>query len=164
MFVIDANILITPNRLYYPPESVPGFWNWMSRKFASGDFVLLDRVANEIVDGTDMLSQWTKEIKITRVDSRTLDSLKTVNTHVMNMGCSPAAANEFFRNRVADQFVVAYAHAHNLTVITNERYQPTSKKVSIPNVCHGVGVEFREIFPWLHEQGLYLVEGDRPNY
>lgn len=160
MYVIDTNILITPYRQYYTPSLAPGFWTWLERKFATGEFVLLDRVAAEITQGNDPLSEWTKRIPTTQIDSETLESLNVVNTRVVSMGFNSSAINEYSRNRVADQFVIAHAHAHNLQVITEESFQPNIKRrVPIPNVCTQLGIKHYSMFPWLHNQGLYLVEG-----
>lgn len=161
MFVIDANILITPFRLYYPPSLAPGFWTWLERKFVSGEYILLDRVADEITAGNDYLSSWTKTLPTTQIDEMALTSLRLVNSHVAQMGCTTSAVNEYFRNRVADQFVIAYAHAHRQHVISLEAPQPNAKsRVLIPNVCDAMGIRHSQLFPWLHSQGLHLVEAN----
>jgi len=50
-----------------------------------------------------------------------------------------AAVNTFLR--VADDYLVAHALAHGHTVVTHEVPANSMKKVKIPNVCIGPGIE-----------------------
>jgi DNA polymerase III epsilon subunit-like protein len=51
---------------------------------------------------------------------------------------------------VADGWVVAYAKAYDLVVVTQEVYAADVKKrVPIPNVCRGFGVPYQDTFAFL---------------
>lgn len=53
---------------------------------------------------------------------------------------------------VADGWVVAYAAANNLTVVTHEQYAPGARaKVPMPNVCIEFGVKYVNTFQMLCE-------------
>jgi hypothetical protein len=56
---------------------------------------------------------------------------------------------------VADGWVVAYAKAHGLKVVTHEVYAPNIKKrVKIPNVCVEFSVDYCNTFEMLQELGV----------
>ncbi|NLJ80803.1 MAG: DUF4411 family protein [Firmicutes bacterium] len=46
-YAIDANILISAHRLYYPFDVAPAFWRQLTEK-GSGNIVLVDRIRGEI--------------------------------------------------------------------------------------------------------------------
>ena len=56
---------------------------------------------------------------------------------------------------VADGWLVAYAQAHNLTLVTQEVRNPDIKKrVPIPNVCEQFNVNFINTFDMLRQLGV----------
>ena len=58
-YIIDANILITSSRQWYPFDIMPGFWTQLLEK-GEGKLVLLDKVKEEIYQGSDELTDWLK--------------------------------------------------------------------------------------------------------
>ena len=59
-FLIDANALITPYRLYYAFDIVPSFWEKLASVFKNNRIVLLDKVKDELLKGEDDLTYWIK--------------------------------------------------------------------------------------------------------
>lgn len=55
---------------------------------------------------------------------------------------------DFVDNTKADAFLIAYAKAHNCTLITHEARTNNikSKKVHMPDVCDIIGVEYKTLF------------------
>ena len=69
---------------------------------------------------------------------------------------SPVAKTEFAD--VADGWVIAYAKANGLIVVTHEEYAPDAKKrVPIPNVCLEFDVGYVNTFDMLRELGIQFV-------
>ena len=63
---------------------------------------------------------------------------------------TPEAKAEF--SSVADGWVIAYAKANGLVVVTDEEYAPDArKKVPIPNVCLEFDVEYCNTFEMLRD-------------
>ena len=60
LFVLDANVFITPHRAYYPLNLCPGFWNCLIYYFNSGRILSIDRVCEELVASNDELSHWVQ--------------------------------------------------------------------------------------------------------
>ena len=59
---------------------------------------------------------------------------------------------------VADGWVVAYAKANGLVVVTHEEYAPDAKKkVPIPNVCLEFDVDYCNTFEMLRELKVQFV-------
>ena len=60
-FLIDANALITPYRLYYAFDIAPSFWEKLANEFNNRRIVLLDKVRDELLKGEDDLTNWIKK-------------------------------------------------------------------------------------------------------
>ena len=61
---------------------------------------------------------------------------------------------------VADGWLIAYAKANNLVVVTQEVHRPNIKwKVPIPNVCLQFNVEYMNTLDMLRDLGVQLVLG-----
>ena len=55
----------------------------------------------------------------------------------------------------ADGWLLAYAQAKNLVVVTHEQLSPDVKrKVPIPNVCEQFGIEYSDTFSMLRMLGV----------
>jgi hypothetical protein len=58
LHLLDANVLITANRLYYPLERVPEYWDWLLHYGQHGQLKLPVEMAEEIREGSDDLAAW----------------------------------------------------------------------------------------------------------
>ena len=56
-YALDANILISCNRSYYPFDIAPSFWNQLKEK-GRNKVVLIDKIRDEIYENEDELSNW----------------------------------------------------------------------------------------------------------
>jgi hypothetical protein len=60
--LLDANVLITANNLYYPVDMVPEFWSWLAYMGQGGQIKIPIETLEEITDGgpkIDPLKDWT---------------------------------------------------------------------------------------------------------
>jgi len=66
LFLIDSNILITPQKQYYPFDLAPNFWIQMAEKIEDGSIVILDMVKDEILasKNKDDLANWFESLEI----------------------------------------------------------------------------------------------------
>ena len=59
---------------------------------------------------------------------------------------------------VADGWMIAYAKANGLILVTHEEYAPDAeKKVPIPNVCIEFGVKYINTFEMLQELSIQFI-------
>ncbi len=119
----------------------------------------IDKVQAELTAGNDDLSRWaaqTASAIFRPIDQATAASASAVSAWANSGQYTPAALQTFFQS--ADYWLVAYAHAHSLTVVTRETPDPNSKKrVKIPDACGGVGVKCKSPFDMLTDEGALFV-------
>jgi hypothetical protein len=64
LYLLDANVLITASRLYYPIDQVPEFWSWLQHQAACGFAKIPLEVMEEIRAGrrdNDLLMDWISQ-------------------------------------------------------------------------------------------------------
>ncbi len=161
-YVLDAAVFISAHRTYYGFDLCPGFWNALRRQHAAKRVFSVDRVRHELLEGNDALSSWVKEkapetfFKQTAAKTVT-DIFGDMMNWVQNEPqFSPERKAEFAS--AADGWVIAYAKANGLFVVTHEEYAPGAKRrVPIPNVCLEFGVDYCNSFEMLHELKVQFV-------
>ena len=60
LYLLDTNIFIQANRVSYPIEVFPGFWEWLDQKNKQGLVKSIKPVYEELTDGNDTLADWVK--------------------------------------------------------------------------------------------------------
>ena len=154
-YIIDSNILISSSRRFYPFDIMPGFWRQFLEKI-DGKVVLIDKVKEEIFSGNDQLSDWLREnqacfIQKNMSDIEVINAYSRIIQNVADNPCYSEAAKEEFA-RVTDSWICAHALAHKYVVVTEETYDPNSKKrVKIPNICKGYEIEYIDMLRFFRE-------------
>jgi hypothetical protein len=110
--------------------------------------------------GDDELSQWISanfcEAFSSTSDDEVIESYRQIMAWAMNQDQYTEAAKEEFA-RVADGWLVAYAHCKGHTLVTHEvPSQESKKKLPIPNVCQAFSVRFLDTFKMLRELEVRL--------
>ncbi len=70
LYLLDANILMTADRDYYPISQVPEFWGWIKHQARSGNVKIPKEIMQEILVGrknNDPLLDWIKEPETQKV-------------------------------------------------------------------------------------------------
>ncbi|HEX4350598.1 MAG TPA: DUF4411 family protein, partial [Verrucomicrobiae bacterium] len=128
-------------RTYYAFHLCPGFWDSLIWLHSKGRIFSLDKVREEICDGEgDSLIDWAK-LKMPKEAFFASDDPDVIHWYGKmqewanaSVQFSDAAKAEFAT--VADAWLVAYAKAKNLTLVSREIFAPDIKwKIPIPNVC-----------------------------
>ncbi|WP_237233042.1 DUF4411 family protein [Rothia nasisuis] len=155
MFLVDTNILVEAYRRYYAFDLVPSFWEFLDRNFDAGSLVSIKPVLDELKEGNDALTEWAKNRSHffrDIADATTIQAMGEIADWVKQQGYWQSAVDEFLG--IADYFLVAYAAAHGLTVLTHELPRPESKKrVLIPDVCRAFGVDYVDTFTMMRALG-----------
>jgi hypothetical protein len=160
-FLLDANTFIEAHQSYYAFDICPGFWLALIRQNAAKRLYSIDKVKSELLAGHDKLSDWVKDrakefFKATADRNVAIEFGNLVNWVQNQAQFTTEAKAEFAA--VADGWVIAYAKANGLIVVTHEEYAPDAKKkVPMPNVCLQFGVDYCNTFEMLTELGIRLV-------
>lgn len=158
MFLVDANILIEAKNRYYGFDIAPGFWVWLENAHANELVCSIEAVSDELLAGDDELSEWAQA---NSAFFRPLDDVATgqfqpltIWAHSQNF--LPAALAAFVGN-AADYQLVAYASAHNHTMVTHEQSNPARRnRVMIPDACAAMGVTSIGTFEMMRRTGAKL--------
>ncbi|MDT8898264.1 DUF4411 family protein [Thermanaerothrix sp. 4228-RoL] len=152
-YCLDTNAFIEPSKGWYAFDIAPSFWNaliqWSQKKLLCS----IQPVFNEIVNHKeeDDLVRWAKQYHdelFLLPDEKTWSELRNIANLVMGVYEDHLA--EGFLG-CADPIVIAYAKAHQLIVVTEERIRKEElnsngkvggKKIKIPNVCERIGVSW----------------------
>lgn len=147
-YLLDSNFFINAHRFYYPFDVVPSFWARVQDLATRGLIGSIDKVAQEITHGNDVLKQW---IGTNLPKGFFVDSSVFINEYAQiaqwansrSNHYNAGALNEFLQADEADAWLVAGALHHGITVVTNEVSNPEMKvRIAIPEPCNHFGVSF----------------------
>jgi hypothetical protein len=154
-YVLDANVFIQAKNSFYSFDICPGFWHALIAEHSNGRLCSIDQVRKELLVQKDALSVWVKEsVPKTFFESTEDQAVITAFQTIVNWvnaaaKFTPAAKAEFAA--VADGWLVAFAKAKGLTVVTRERSAPDAKKPKIPNLCDTFDVSYVDTFEMLKD-------------
>lgn len=164
-FVLDANVFIGAHRSYYPLDLCPGFWDGLIQHFHSGTLLSIDKVRDELLDISrredeepDDLYFWTRNsprnLFVSTSEQAVVDIYGNVIAWVYSGRQFNDGAKDDFAEK-ADGWLVAYALAYDLTLVTQEVYRPLIKRrIPIPNVCSYFKVNYINTFDMLRQLGV----------
>ena len=161
-YVLDANVFIQAHQKYYAFDLCPGFWMALVRKHEVRRVCSIDKIKSELIDLNDHLTKWVKD-KVPEsffkgtADRAVTEIFRDVVNWVQNEPQFKSEAKAEFSSK-ADGWIVAYAKANGLVVVTHEVFAPDAKKkVKIPNVCVEFDVDYCETFEMLRELDIRFV-------
>ena len=171
-YVVDSNGFIQADNLYYNRDFCPAYWDWLQASGQAGRVISIDRVYDEIQVKQDALAQWTAQPAVRRLFlpsgdketaaalSQVFEWMRTRRTGSGEQFYGNAAQSQFSKPGSADPYLIAYAKAHDHTVVTAEGNNPANRsKVLIPVVCEGLDVEWVSIFDLLRREQARFVLG-----
>ncbi len=143
LHILDANVLITANRQYYPLDRVPEFWEWLVHMGAAGLLKMPREMVEEIREGNDDLAKWLSEEQL---DALLLD--EEADIALVRVVTERGYADDLDDTETPrlgnDPFLIAYALRDpvNRCVVTTEVSKPTRQRANrhIPDVCMTLGV------------------------
>jgi hypothetical protein len=158
VYLVDSNVLIDAKNRYYAFDIAPGFWNWLEGAHAAGEVCSIEAVQKELVAGNDELADWAKTNSsfFRAIDQATTAHFPALTSWAASRPFTSAALATFAGNQ-ADYQLVAYARAHDHTLVTHERSDPNSRKrVMIPDACTAVGATCLGPFEMMRRTGAML--------
>jgi hypothetical protein len=71
-YLLDANTFIQAKNLQYGFDFCPAYWDWLVRNNAAGTVFSIQQVGDELLAGTDELSDWATAPQGNRLRERDL--------------------------------------------------------------------------------------------
>ncbi len=133
--------------------------DWLGEEHAAEKVHSVEKVFDEIKAGDDELTEWAQARQefFLNPDADVVPSLQTVSNWAAGEGYEPAAVNTFLQG--GDYYLVAHAHAHNLTVVTHEIPANSTKRIKIPNACISLEVKCMTPYEMLRAERARFVLG-----
>jgi len=152
VYLIDANVLVTADKQYYPLDRVPQFWDWLLQQCEAGTVKMPFEIYDEIAQGNDDLADWIKQQHVR--DVLVLD--EEVDGGALNHVFETAYAADLTDTEVdeagRDPFLVAYGCVNDDRVIVTKEVSKPSKtrgRRKVPDACDDCGVK------WMDDFALY---------
>lgn len=167
-FLIDANALMTPYRLYYAFDIAPSFWEKLADAFKRKQIVLLDKVKDEVMKGDDDLTKWitANEEIIDVCDYKTasvIANYQSVLQYIQTCGLyKESALAAWAPANIADPWLIAAAKSNNYTIVTLEApsgglsTKTQNKSEKIPDVARALDVKTISLFEMMRRLGIAL--------
>jgi hypothetical protein len=158
-YVLDANVFMQAHRQWYRFCFCQGFWAFLIKQQQDGVLTSIDKVRGEITAG-DALYNWVRTTAPKSLFATTKSTqvakqyAQIVNWVMTNDHYLPAAKNEFMGE--PDGWVMAYAMANELTVVTHEVPSLEKKKVKMPDVCLHFKIPYCNTFKMLEDLKINL--------
>jgi len=158
-YLIDANILISGYKKYFPMDVHVSYWKTIKEQIAIGNFVIIDKVKDEIQD--EPLVAWMNQNVNKQLYETSTDSMNEYKHIQMwangNPNFGAVHKEHFAKGNVADPFLVAKALKCGYTVVTYEEAGGRgTTKIKIPDVCEQFGVPCITINDALRELKIKL--------
>lgn len=162
LYLLDANVLITAQNLYYPINQVPEFWEWLQYMGESNQIKIPVEIIEEIKEGPkhieqDLLYAWIHEnsnLEAIRLDEE-------IHIDLVRRVVEEGYANDLTDDEVEqigrDPFLIAYAMTSpDRCVVTTEVSKSSKRRQNrkIPDVCQTMGVRSCDPFTLNHELGF----------
>lgn len=154
IYLLDANVLINANNLYYPIDRVPEYWDWLLHMCQLGKVKIPLEIFEEVKDGPDgkdkdLLYSWIQ--KADNKKALILDEEINISylQKVVNQGYADDLTDDEIPQLGRDPFLIAYAlNNPNRCVVTAETSNPDKKRKNkkVPNVCKSLGVSWCDPF------------------
>lgn len=160
-YVLDSDVFIAAKNGYYAFAICPGFWDSLIHHHSEGHVLSIDQVKGELLRGqrTEDLVQWVNgqvppEFFAGADDEAVTDAYGRVMLWVQRNPQYFDQAKAKFATE-ADGWLVAYAMAHKVTVVTNEQPRPEARnRILLPDVCKQFDVAYRDTFAMLTDLGV----------
>jgi Domain of unknown function (DUF4411) len=155
VYLLDANVLISANHLYYAIDTVPEYWAWLRHMAEGGDVKMPIEIFEELKDGPsdgdrDLLFAWVQDAAIKAALVLKEDVDPTLVQRVVSKGYAPDLTDDELVKVGRDPFLVAYALAAptERIVVTAEASKPSKQRANrqVPDVCDSLGVTWRNPF------------------
>jgi hypothetical protein len=153
-YILDANVFIEAYKRYYAFDLCPGFWRSIEHYGAQCLLASIDRVRDELQEG-DNLDTWKSQAPEPLFLPTDTEETLAAYVEIIQWAQKQTRLNDGAKTEFAqgvDAWLIAFAKANNLTMITHEQPAPESKKdIKIPDVCKAFNIECKNTFDMLRD-------------
>ena len=144
LHLLDANVLITANRDYYPIQRVPEFWDWLLHMGSSERVKLPLEIVEEVRAGNDDVAAWlSDEAHRNALTLREDPNIATVQ-RVIAHGYAADLTDVEIEAIGLDPFLITYAlhEPASRVIVTTEVSKPRRIRHNrhVPDVCQSLGI------------------------
>lgn len=165
LYILDANVLITAHREYYPHRRVPEFWGWLARAGEVGFVTLPAECYEEIADNRDdWLANWVKDADNKKALLFEEEADAAIVARVIDEGYAPDLTDVEVEEIGRDPFLVAYGMVQpDRVIVTNEVSRPAKQRANkkVPDVCDRFSVRHCNTYAML--DALKFTTGWKPS-
>lgn len=163
LYLLDANVPITANNLYYPVEAVPEFWQWLAFHGEQGNLKMPVETYEEVKDGgtdeeRDPLYAWICDDANKEALLLAEEVDQALVARVVNQGYAPDLTDQEVEQLGRDPFLIAYALAKpgQRCVVTTEVSAPRKQRQNrrVPDVCATLGLDCIDTFAMARALGF----------
>ena len=159
-YLLDTNIFIQAKNWHYGFDFCPAFWEWLLVQNEAGKVASIENVRGELrkYKPPDALSEWVDQdgrgLFLPR-DNAVEAALGQISIWVNGQNYKRGAINGFLK--AADYWLVAYALAHDFTIVTHEVSSKSIRRIKIPDACKGLGIGNASPYEMLRCEGARFV-------
>ena len=156
-YVLDSNVFIEASRRYYSFDFAKPFWASLCNQGKQGIICSIDKVYDELKNGNDALKEWAiQDFHSYFQSTQQADVLSAYARIVQWAQAQPQfvqrAKDIFMEDKNADTWVLAFALAKGVKVVTHEVFSAEAqKRIPIPNVCRAFSIDCCDTFALLKE-------------
>ena len=155
IYLLDADTLISADRVYYPLNRFPIFWKWLRHHGGKGNIKIPLEQYEEVTVGKGNLVDWLKEeeSKAALLLSEEIDP--SLVAKVTSDGYAPDLNEAELETIGRDPFLIAYGlkAPANRCVVSFEVSSPKKQRANrkVPDVCATFGVKCANLFALIEE-------------
>jgi hypothetical protein len=156
-YVLDSNVFIEASRRYYSFDFAKPFWTSLCDYGKQGLVCSIDKVYEEIKSGDDLLKKWAvedfHEYFMSTEEPEVLSAYATIVQWAQQQSQFLQRAKDvFMEEKNADTWVLAFAIARKVKIVTHEVFSAeVQKRIPIPNVCRAFSIDYIDTFTLLKE-------------
>ena len=157
LYLLDANVLITAHRDYYPVKRVPEYWDWLQHQAEVGTVKIPSEILDEVKRGTrqDDLLDWLTNDTVKDVLVLDEEPDLTLVRRVIEQGYAPDLNETDLEKLGRDPFLIAYAlkDPTRRCIVTTEVSKPSKERANrkVPDVAKGFGITPLDPFRFARE-------------
>lgn len=145
------------SRRYYPFDFAKPFWDGLIAFSQEGVLCSIDKVLSEIKEGNDELKRWAENDFNNYFRSTKKENIIQKYSLIVKWAQDQSQYNQlakdtFMEEDNADTWVLAFALANELIIVTHEAFdQNIKKRIPIPNVCTEFDIDYCDTFEMLRQ-------------
>jgi hypothetical protein len=155
IYLLDADTLITADRVYYPLNRFPVFWRWLRYRGDRGDIKIPSEQYEEVIVGKGDLVDWLKEEESKTVLLFNQEVDPELVAKVTTEGYAPDLNEAELETIGRDPFLIAYGLTApaDRCVVSFEVSAPKKQRANrkVPDVCATFGVKCTNLFGVIQE-------------